>query len=101
MLPIHPGLILSGQIEANGQTIAGFARAARINKHLLKRVLTGQRRISKPVALRLGRYFGNGPWYWLALEDRYAHAVRPSRRMDFYRLGPILQTSPSEASALR
>lgn len=100
MLPISPGRILAGQIEANGQTVIGFARAVRINKRLLKLILAGQRSISKPVALRLGRYFGNGPWYWLALEDRYAHAVKPSRRMDFYRLGPILQTSPREASAL-
>jgi addiction module HigA family antidote len=38
----------------------------RIN-HLVK----GRRPLTAELALRLGRYFGQSPWYWINLQSRY------------------------------
>jgi len=34
-------------------------------------VLAGRRQITPDMALRLGRYFGNRPGYWLSLQDEW------------------------------
>jgi len=38
-------------------------------------ILNGKRGISAETALRLGRYFGNGGRFWLALQARYDLAI--------------------------
>ena len=34
-------------------------------------ILKGKRRITADTALRLGRYFGNSPKFWLGLQNDY------------------------------
>jgi plasmid maintenance system antidote protein VapI len=38
-------------------------------------ILNGRRAISADTAVRLGRYFGNGPQFWLDLQGQYEIAV--------------------------
>lgn len=38
-------------------------------------ILNGRRSITAEVALRLGRYFGNNPQFWLELQSQYDLAV--------------------------
>jgi antitoxin HigA-1 len=38
-------------------------------------ILNGRRSISADTAVRLGRYFGNGPPFWLDLQGQYDIAV--------------------------
>ncbi len=40
-----------------------------------ERLLNGRRSITADTALRLGRYFGNAPQFWLDLQSRYDIAV--------------------------
>jgi len=40
----------------------------------------GRRRVTADTALRLGRYLGNGPQFWLDLQRRYAIAVIAGER---------------------
>jgi addiction module HigA family antidote len=38
-------------------------------------ILNGRRAISADTAVRLGRYFGNSPQFWLDLQSQYEIAV--------------------------
>jgi addiction module HigA family antidote len=43
-------------------------------------ILNGRRRVTAEVALRLGRYFGNDPQFWLELQSQYDLAVVEGER---------------------
>ncbi len=88
MLPISPGVILRRQIGDDRVAIAAFARITRIPDRLLRAVIANKRRISWPVACRLGRSLKTGPWYWLMLQDRYEAAVAPALRFSARRGQP-------------
>ena len=38
-------------------------------------ILNGRRSITADTAVRLGRYFGNGPQFWIDLQGQYEIAV--------------------------
>ncbi len=88
MLPISPGVILRRQIGNDRIAIAAFARIARIPDRLLRAVIANKRRISWPLACRLGRSLKTGPWYWLMLQERYDAAVAPALRFSARRGQP-------------
>ena len=43
-------------------------------------ILNGRRGITAETALRLGRYFGNNPQFWLDLQSQYDIAVVEGER---------------------
>lgn len=49
----------------------GLASALHVPAQRINDVLAGRRLITPDMALRLGRYFGNRPEYWLALQDEW------------------------------
>jgi len=49
----------------------GLASAIHVPAQRINDVLAGRRLITPDMALRLGRYFGNRPEYWLALQDEW------------------------------
>ena len=69
---IHPGEILEEEF-LNDSTIAAYklAPALPIPQTRVAAILKGKRRITADTALRLGRYFGNSPKFWLGLQDDY------------------------------
>lgn len=66
--PVHPGEVLLEeflkpmQLSQNRLAIDIGVPARRINE-----IVLGKRRISADTALRLGRYFGMSPQFWLGL----------------------------------
>ena len=50
----------------------GFVRT---RQHRITDILNGRRAITADTALRLGRYFGNSPRFWLDLQSQYDLAV--------------------------
>jgi addiction module HigA family antidote len=75
MFEVHPGSILKEELEARQMSGNALALALRINSGRVSEVLTGKRGISADTALRLGRYFGNDPQFWLGLQAAYDLAV--------------------------
>jgi addiction module HigA family antidote len=75
MFEVHPGLILKEELEARAMSGNALALALRINSGRVSEVLSGKRGISADTALRLGRYFGNDPQFWLGLQAAYDLAV--------------------------
>lgn len=69
---IHPGEVLQEEFltELN-LTAYRLAQDLRIPQTRVAAILKGKRRIMADTALRLGRYFGNSPKFWLGLQDDY------------------------------
>jgi addiction module HigA family antidote len=70
--PIHPGEILLEEflkpmdLSQNSLAMDIHVPARRINE-----IVHGKRRITADTALRLGRFFGNSPQFWLGLQMDY------------------------------
>lgn len=75
MFEVHPGSILKEELQSRQMSGNALALALRVNSGRVSEVLTGKRGISADTALRLGRYFGNDPQFWLGLQAAYDLAV--------------------------
>ena len=95
MFEVHPGSILREELEARAMSGNALALALRINSGRVSEILTGKRGISADTALRLGRYFGNDPQFWLGLQAAYDLAV--ARRESGERI--LLEVLPAQTTA--
>ena len=75
MRAIHPGRILKRELAARDMSANRLALALRLSSGRIVDILNGKRGVSPETALRLGRYFGNGPRFWLNLQTAYELAV--------------------------
>jgi addiction module HigA family antidote len=70
--PIHPGDVLLEEfikplkLSQNRLAIDIGVDARRINE-----IVLGRRSVTADSALRLARYFGNSPQFWLGLQSQY------------------------------
>lgn len=77
--PTHPGEILKEDVlPALNLSIAEAARQLGVSRQSLYKVLGGAVAVSPEMALRLGRWCGNGPGLWLRMQQAYDlwHAER-------------------------
>lgn len=69
---IHPGEILLEEFLLPLQISAyKLAKDVEIPQTRISEILKGNRRITADTALRLSRYFGNSPKFWLGLQDDF------------------------------
>ena len=57
-----------------------LALAIRVPANRVTAILRRDRAVSAETALRLGRYFGTGPEFWMNLQSRYDVSVAVSER---------------------
>lgn len=70
--PIHPGEVLMEDfIEAFGITQNKLAVSIGVPPRRINEIVHGKRAITADTALRLGRFFGVSPQFWLNLQTRY------------------------------
>ncbi len=70
--PIHPGEILQEDfLDGFGITQHRLAVAVGVPPRRINEIVHGKRRITADTALRLGRYFGVNPQFWVNLQARY------------------------------
>jgi antitoxin HigA-1 len=70
--PIHPGEILLEEfLRPLTMSRHKLALALRVPANRIGQIVDGERNISPDTALRLGRYFGTGPEFWINLQARY------------------------------
>ena len=69
--PIHPGEILADEIEEIEIEIIELANRIGVSDDYLDRIVEGQQNITADTALRLGKFFGTGPDFWLNLQKAY------------------------------
>ena len=72
---VHPGRILKCELDARELSAAAFALKLRIAPQRIQEIVAGRRAISPETALRLGRFFGNEPEFWLAMQASYDLAM--------------------------
>ena len=69
--PIHPGEILHDELEEIGIASAELARIIAVPPNRISQIIAGKRSITADTALRLSRYFGTSPDFWLNLQKIY------------------------------
>lgn len=70
--PVHPGEILRNEfLTPMGISIYGLANALHVPRSRINDIVLGRRAITTDTALRLGRYFGTSPEFWINLQPRY------------------------------
>jgi len=67
--PIHPGEILRREfLIPLGISVYALAKAIKVPRSRANDIVLGRRAITAETALRLGRYFGMSPQFWLNLQ---------------------------------
>jgi addiction module HigA family antidote len=70
--PIHPGEILLEEfLKPMGITQYRLAKDTSVDPRRINEIVHGSRAITADTALRLGRFFGTSPEFWLNLQAHY------------------------------
>lgn len=69
--PIHPGVYLKEILDELEVSQYQLAQELNVPAMRISYVVRGQRPVTAELALRLGRYLGQSPQYWLHLQSRY------------------------------
>ena len=70
--PIHPGEILIEEfLKPMGLSQYRLAKDISVPPRRINEIVHGKRSISADTALRLGRFFGIPPQFWLNLQTRF------------------------------
>jgi len=78
--PVHPGKVLEMEfMEPLGMTAYQLAKAIGVMPPRVYEIVRGGRAVSADTALRLGRYFGTGPEFWLNLQSHHDLEVARAR----------------------
>lgn len=77
--PTHPGAILREDVlPAVGEPVMTAAKKLGVTRQHLHRILAEKAPVTPEMAVRLGKFCGNGPELWLRLQQAYDlwHAER-------------------------
>jgi len=77
--PAHPGEVLQRELSARGLSANALALKLRVPANRLTEILNGKRGITPETALRLSRYLGPSPAFWLGLQTQYDLAQAEQR----------------------
>ncbi len=69
--PVHPGVYLKELLDELKLSQYRLARDLGVPAMRINHVVNGKRPVSAELALRLGRYFGQSPRYWINLQSSY------------------------------
>jgi antitoxin HigA-1 len=69
--PVHPGVYLKELLDELSLSQYKLAKELAVPAMRINHVVNGRRPITAELALRLGRYFGQNPRYWMNLQSRY------------------------------
>ena len=68
--PTHPGELLREEVlPAAKLTQLELARHLGVSRKTVSEIVLGQRQVTVDMAVRLGRFFGNGPGLWLRMQQ--------------------------------
>ena len=70
--PSHPGLIIRDDVLPELQlSVNEAAEQLGVSRVTLSRVINGRSAITAEMALRVGKWVGNGPEIWLRMQGQY------------------------------
>ena len=88
----HPGAVLRAELDARGMSARRLALAIRVPANRVTALLRGDRPVAAETALRLGRYLGTGPAFWMNLQTAHALSAVESGK------GPAIEREVAAAS---
>ncbi len=97
--PVHPGEIMREDILPSlGLSISEAARQMSISRQQLHRILACTHPITTEMALRIGKFAGNGPGIWLRMQQVYDlwHAEKRMKR-ELARIKPAAPINEAHA----
>ena len=71
MRAVHPGRILKRELKSRVLSANALALAVRTPSGRITDILNEKRSVSTETAMRLGRYFGQSPRFWINLQSNY------------------------------
>ena len=78
--PIHPGEILREEfLKPPNITQYKLAKDVAVPAIRISEIVREKRAISADTALRLAKYFGNSPQFWLNLQSRYEIEIQKEK----------------------
>ena len=70
--PVHPGVILRDEfLQPMQLSVYQLARILKVSRPRLNEIVLGRRAVTTDTALRLARYFGTTPEFWINLQTHY------------------------------
>ena len=79
--PTHPGdVLLNDFLIPLGMTQHDLARAIHVPYQRVNEIVRGRRGVTPSTALRLARFFGTSPNFWMNLKLRWDLYNRPTHR---------------------
>ena len=94
-LRTHPGEILAEEyLKPLDLSASALAQAIGVPQNRISDIARGRRDVSADTAIRLGKFFGVDPRFWLNLQSIYDLALAESR------IGPMIdaEVAPAKAS---
>ena len=80
--PVHPGeTLLEDLMKPLGLSQNKLAEALGVDPRRINEIVTGRRSITGDTALRLARYFGTSPEFWMNLQARYDLEVAKDKKL--------------------
>ena len=81
--PMHPGEMLREEfLEPLGLSAGKVAKACGVPRTRIERIMREELGISGDTAVRLGRFFGTSPEFWMNLQARYEVRVAEREAAD-------------------
>ena len=72
LAPVHPGEVLLEEfLKPKGLSQNRLALSIGVHSRRINEIVLGKRRITAETALRLARFFGISPQFWLGLQSDY------------------------------
>jgi len=69
---IHPGEVLNEEfIKPLNISAYRISKETNIPQTRISEIIKGKRKVTADTALRLGKYFGNSPQFWLGLQNDF------------------------------
>lgn len=89
--PTHPGEVLREEfLEPIGLTQSDVADAIHVPYQRINEIVNGRRGITPSTALRLAKYFGTTPGFWMNLQLRWdLYRAQQDEREDIETIEPL------------
>ncbi len=91
---VHPGLVLKDELRERNVTPTALARQIDVPPNRIGQIIAGKRSVTGDTALRLGRWFGTDPQFWLNLQVHYDLVIADRKA------GEAIRKLPTAAQAV-
>jgi addiction module HigA family antidote len=95
----NPGAVFKSYMDQYNLTAAKVAEDIKLSQSSIRLLIGGKLKISVPIALRLSKYFGTKPEFWIDLQNTYelAETVKNPKYAAVFKAIPRAKKQESKA----